>query len=233
MTKRIIATFVTLLTLLFSADVAHAVVTPADIEATDSSTVVDFAESLNFDDLDSMSDSLRNFAFDYYSNTGQQLVWAIYSLNNHQDLMCKILESPDTNSYNELVKAFDDYDVDFVQVGSVLSDFSLEGAKYSFETDPIDAALTSLIPIFEAGDVKDEYYSTLKENQIPIYWNITDDDSPVYCLEIAVGKYVIQKGDTLWDIANEHGTTVEHLLEVNSNITNPDVIYSGDYLVVN
>ncbi len=43
--------------------------------------------------------------------------------------------------------------------------------------------------------------------------------------------YVVQPGDTLWDIAKRFGTTVENLENIN-NLENPDLIYAGDRLLI-
>lgn len=49
---------------------------------------------------------------------------------------------------------------------------------------------------------------------------------------VAVGKYVIQPGDTLSEIALRFEASVEKLLDDNQNIINPDLIYAYDYLVI-
>lgn len=41
--------------------------------------------------------------------------------------------------------------------------------------------------------------------------------------------YIVQEGDTLWDIANTYGTTWEHLAKINK-IKNPDLIYPGQHI---
>ena len=41
--------------------------------------------------------------------------------------------------------------------------------------------------------------------------------------------YIVQPGDCLWSIAQEFGTTVNNLVELN-NISNPDLIYVGEDL---
>jgi len=46
------------------------------------------------------------------------------------------------------------------------------------------------------------------------------------------GEYVVESGDTLSEIAADHGTTVSALMEANPQITNPDVIYAGDTLTI-
>ncbi|MBX6342326.1 MAG: LysM peptidoglycan-binding domain-containing protein [Thermomicrobiaceae bacterium] len=43
--------------------------------------------------------------------------------------------------------------------------------------------------------------------------------------------YTIRPGDTLWDIAVRHGTSVEHLLALNPSIVDPNRIYAGQTLV--
>jgi hypothetical protein len=42
--------------------------------------------------------------------------------------------------------------------------------------------------------------------------------------------YHIQSGDTLSEIALEHGTSVEEIMEINPDIQNPNVIYAGNDL---
>ena len=42
--------------------------------------------------------------------------------------------------------------------------------------------------------------------------------------------YVMQPGDTLWDVAKEYHTTVDHVLEINK--MNEEEVVSGDMLLV-
>src|SRR5699024_12635310 len=39
--------------------------------------------------------------------------------------------------------------------------------------------------------------------------------------------HVVQKGDTLWDIAEKHGVDFEQLEQVNSQLSGPDMIMPG------
>ena len=48
---------------------------------------------------------------------------------------------------------------------------------------------------------------------------------------VVVRPYVVQPGDTLWDIAEEHGISVEELANLNS-MTSSDPIYPGQKLRV-
>ena len=41
--------------------------------------------------------------------------------------------------------------------------------------------------------------------------------------------YVVQPGDTLWDLAKKFNTTVDDIIELN-DIENPDLIYPGEKL---
>ena len=44
--------------------------------------------------------------------------------------------------------------------------------------------------------------------------------------------YQIKKGDKLGQIAKDHNTTVEKIMSWNPKITNPNMIYAGDYLYI-
>ena len=57
-------------------------------------------------------------------------------------------------------------------------------------------------------------------------------DPKFYTVEVAIGKYVIQQGDTLSKIAEQFDTSVDEIMEKNKNIENPDLIYSGNYLCI-
>jgi nucleoid-associated protein YgaU len=46
---------------------------------------------------------------------------------------------------------------------------------------------------------------------------------------VVVRPYVVQPGDTLWDIAEEHGISIEELVNLN-NMTSSDPIYPGQEL---
>ncbi len=48
----------------------------------------------------------------------------------------------------------------------------------------------------------------------------------------AVTVYVVQKGDTLFKIAKRFGTTVEAILKANPEITDPDVIFPGQKILI-
>ena len=74
----------------------------------------------------------------------------------------------------------------------------------------------------------------MAENNVPIYRNIEENiELGVGTIEIAIGKYIIQPGDTLSEIANAYETSVEQLLEDNQNIKDPNLIWAYDYLVIN
>lgn len=66
----------------------------------------------------------------------------------------------------------------------------------------------------------------------PVFWNIEEVTDNKCLLEVTVGKYKIEEGDCLSMIAQEYGTSVKQLLSDNPSITNADLIYAGNYLVV-
>jgi spore coat assembly protein SafA len=43
--------------------------------------------------------------------------------------------------------------------------------------------------------------------------------------------YIVQKGDTLWKIAKRYNVTLDAIIKAN-NITNPDLIYPGQRLII-
>lgn len=45
-------------------------------------------------------------------------------------------------------------------------------------------------------------------------------------------NYVVQSGDTLWAIANAHGLTLSRLLQLNPQISNPNLIFPGQVVHV-
>lgn len=55
-------------------------------------------------------------------------------------------------------------------------------------------------------------------------------NSPVLYAQSQSGSITVQRGDTLSELAFQHGATVKGLVKANTNITNPDLIYSGQRL---
>lgn len=47
-----------------------------------------------------------------------------------------------------------------------------------------------------------------------------------------MATYIVQPGDSLWEIANDHHLTLKELLAANPQIKNPDLIHPGDPVVV-
>ena len=44
--------------------------------------------------------------------------------------------------------------------------------------------------------------------------------------------YTVRKGDTLWGIAKRYGVTLTALIAANPGIKNPNLIYTGDKVVI-
>ncbi|WP_253205514.1 LysM peptidoglycan-binding domain-containing protein [Clostridium estertheticum] len=55
--------------------------------------------------------------------------------------------------------------------------------------------------------------------------------SSVFAKENVVKKYVVKKGDVLWKIAKNHGTTWQQLAKFN-NLKNPNLIYPGQNIII-
>ncbi len=61
---------------------------------------------------------------------------------------------------------------------------------------------------------------------------IYSDDRQYFSIKVEPTVYQIKRGDTLSKIAKRKGTTVDNLLELNPEITDPNLIYEGDTLKV-
>lgn len=114
---------------------------------------------------------------------------------------------------------------DFVQVGTYMDNCLRANLEEAFKTDPQKAVKDVL------SSAEEEFTVEIDSAQ-PIYWHTEDVNTDKFLLEVAVGKYVIEPGDCLSVLAERFGTTVEQLMADNQNITNPDLIYAGDFLVV-
>jgi len=49
---------------------------------------------------------------------------------------------------------------------------------------------------------------------------------------VFVMHYIVQSGDSLYNVAMQYHTTVRHLIELNPQISNPNRIYVGDRIEV-
>ena len=229
--KKFFATIITLCFILtISYSTAYAL-TPGDLVSPDADQnrvlVSEVYKSSDFYSFDYVVNTLEHFARKELNN-GNNVTWASVSLNNQQDLQFYVFYKKNSEKYEELL---DRIDCDFIQVGSLLDVSVLEKTEKEFKNDPLKAALNAIIPSESSID-KEKIYEQLKSKNIPIYWEIKGNDSKVFTLEVAISKYVVQKGDTLSEIACFYNTSVKDLLENNSNITNPDLIYAGDFLVI-
>lgn len=229
--KKLFATLVTLCLCFGFCSTAYAL-SPEDLTAGEESDVRT-SEVYNLSDIsiyngfDYVSDMLEIYSLKQYENNGDKLIWTVSSLNQHQNVQYRIFENNGNDTYEKIISTIDD-DVDFIQVGALMNNDLLNTVKKSFESDAAKATVETILPV----DADDEgLYDKLNSN-IPIYWNIKEGNTDVFTLEVAIGKYVIQPGDTLSEIALKFDTSVEKLLEDNNNIANPDLIYAHDYLVI-
>ena len=67
-----------------------------------------------------------------------------------------------------------------------------------------------------------------KNNSLDLYSNAIKEVN----WELLAQKYQIVKGDTLFEIARDHGVTVEDLMAVNPQIKDADLIYAGENLLI-
>lgn len=226
--KKILATVLTIVFTLGISCPAYAAITPDNLVGESDDFVrkskVYSNEDLSFSYLEEL---LREAAS---TGNGPAPLWVIVSLNNHQE--CQFYYFPDKESdgvesyYYNTFWNNTNKDVDFFQTGVVMDSRHRESIEADLEKAPFETAINLL----NAVD-KDETLSASAES-IPVYWNIQDIDSESFILEIAIGKYEIQPGDYLSVLAERYNTTVEQLMENNQNISDPDLIYAGDFLVI-
>jgi len=95
----------------------------------------------------------------------------------------------------------------------------LAGLRESYP-DTEDATLLKYITAKEAGTTK--VNERVEERQAAEALDVVD--------EMSNALYEIQKGDTLYGLSRERGTTVDDIMALNPQITDADRIYAGDTL---
>ena len=181
------------------------------------------ANSFSFD---SIVNSVMNSSSTWVYNTGEKITWVICSLNKHTGIQVHLFYGENTESYNQFLSTIDNA-IDFAQIGSFLQDSLLEGPRNKFEDDSSKIAYNAIL-----SSSVDANYAELKVQTLPAYWDIFHTNDGLIALNVAVGKYIIEAGDTLSIVAEKNNTTVERLLEFNQHIQNKNLIYANDYLVV-
>ena len=165
----------------------------------------------------------------WYKGHNMLIGWYIESQQNHQYVIPRRYPRKNFLLHSERI--------DFVEVGKLYeakNDEEIEKIRQSFIENPVDEAIKFIASIqkeeFEYADRRQE----ILEKNIPIYWNIKSMtwDPNFYVVEVAIGKYVIQSGDTLTGIAEKFDTTVEELLRQNYNIDDQNHIEAGNYLCI-
>lgn len=172
----------------------------------------------------------------WYKAHGRVINWYIKSLDNHQHVIAR--HFPNKSE----VYALHTDRIDFIEFGRLFeskTDDEIETVKQAFEKDPVDAALKFIFPVEENEtegfkEYKADLRQEIAEKKIPIFWNVKTMtwDTNFYVVEVAIGKYVIQQGDTLSKIAEQFDTSVEEILRQNYNIDDQNLIYAGNYLCI-
>lgn len=225
--KKIFATFLTLIFVLGFSCPAYAGVT---IKSDDQNYVTaSFDYSNDEKSFRTLEQSLRE---ETAQDNLPAPIWILASTNNHQGSKYYFSSNKESENLEKYYNWFSNSsDVDFVQVGTLMESRLRESVEASFQSSPQKASRDLL----SSSVTNSEEVSKL-DDTLPVYWNIEDtedtENSEKFLLEIAIGKYEIQPGDCLSVIAERYDTTVGQLLNDNQNITNPDLIFAGDFLVV-
>lgn len=236
--KKIFATILTIVFVLSISCPAYAAVTPASLEENPNDIMriseVYSNEDVSFQYLEAL---LREAAL---NGNDPAPLWVIVSMNDQQNIQCyyfpdKELDEVETYYYDTFWNNTDE-SIDFFQTGVVMNSRIKDSIISSFENNPLETAVNLLIA---DPDEAQKFYESAQElnaqlniPETPVYWNIEDIDSEKFTLEVCIGKYKIQPGDCLSILAERFGCSVELLLEYNPKITNPDLIYAGDSLVI-
>lgn len=167
---------------------------------------------------------IENHAISIYENTGQMITWAITSLNNHTATQYHIFDG-NGDSYEKIVDTIEQSNYDFVQIETIVYN------ELSVDIDNLDLKQINTYLNWIFPD--DRLYKQLFSEDIPVNIEASEINKDVILLKVAVGKYVIRPGDTLSEIALKYDTSVEKLLQKNKNIEDENLIYAGDYLLIN
>lgn len=153
-------------------------------------------------------------------------VWLIISEDNHLNSRYYISSNKKMDNLEDEFRWFTGSSVDFIQVGTLMDSQTRESIETAFESNPMQAA-TDFLSHAESQKQLPEFDATT-----PVYWHTQEVADSKFMLEVAIGKYEIQSGDCLSILAERFNTTVEQLMQNNQNITDPNLIYAGDFLVI-
>ena len=101
------------------------------------------------------------------------------------------------------------------------------------ETNPFDTSPGEVLPRFTPHVTLKLPTATPTPNRPKIKspTPATMPPSPTPTIAHASGVYIVQPGDTLYDIARDHGVSLQELAEIN-NITDPTTIMVGQQLLI-
>ena len=71
----------------------------------------------------------------------------------------------------------------------------------------------------------------VKEKTVKQYIKDIEQKDEVKEKNASISIYVVQKNDTIWNLAKKYNTTMEDIIKIN-NIENPDIIYPGEKLII-
>ena len=215
--------FTTFLTLILGLGLSCPVYAGVTIKSDDQNYVTaSFDYSNDEKSFRALEQSLREEAQDNLPAP----IWILASTNSHQGSKYYFSSNKEKENLQEYYNWFmDSSDIDFTQVGTLMDTHLRESVEVSFQSNPQKASRDLLSTVTSTEQA-------FLDETLPVYWNIEDVDSEKFMIEVAIGKYVIKPGDCLSVIAERYDTTLGQLLSDNQNITNPDLIYAGDYLVV-
>lgn len=134
----------------------------------------------------------------------------------------------DFTTFVEIPGAEEDMMLDFDVIVEHCSSSAIPNDPRRFEVRAVlglFAKVTQMVELDIVVHVEEEYVEEEEEKEEKKEKKEKKDDKP------AMTIYIVQRGDTLWNIAKRYNVTVEAIVRAN-NIANPDSIMPGQQLVI-
>ncbi len=154
--------------------------------------------------FDFSSNLIREYALEYFENTGELINWCVISYNNHQNTDIVILNGEPY--WDKLLEcSLFENDFEWILLDGFFDKFGLQAFKESIEKD---------------------------SKVIPLQYQTYETSKDIAILELVVGRYTVKQGDNLTKIAKQYNTTVNCILNANPQLKDPNIIHVDDYITI-
>ena len=195
--KKVLVTVVLFICLLVNTTTVHAADNEDGLKILNGNIHLEYPDDPI--DFESAVQIARNQSIKNHSD-GKDKVYVVLSTKHNKSWRLYLFDSLSSPEYIGLSNVIDE-DVDFAQVGQFISTDELDSLKEAFQADSAKAAIHTIFPVYSTVVDNSKNLSSLYDqvtyHNLPIYSKITLIDSETFLCDIAIGKYVIQKGDNL------------------------------------